>query len=285
MIELKAGDYRLTLDPAHGGSVAAFSFGGLPLMRATCGPSILDTASFPLVPFSGRIAHGRFTAGAHDVMLAPNLPGADHPHTLHGFGWLTEWTAISHDNGHAELEHVYPGGAWPWRYRAVQSFGLAPDGLTMRLTLQNLGDAPMPAGLGFHPYFPRTPDATYRGLHRGEWQNSPDCLPMTLKEKAQPADWWDGRPVGSRAVDTVYTGREGALSIQWPGRGLALEMTPSDNLGFTVVYVPEGKDFFCVEPVSHMADAVNRPGADTGLAWLAPAASISVQIMLRASAL
>ena len=48
-------------------------------------------------------------------------------------------------------------------------------------------------------------------------------------------------------------------------------MSPSDTLGFTVVYVPAGAEHFCVESVSHMTDAVNRsePAAVTGLRWLA----------------
>jgi aldose 1-epimerase len=86
-------------------------------------------------------------------------------------------------------------------------------------------------------------------------------------------------------VDTVYTGREGALKITWPGRGLALTLEPSGNLGFTVVYTPKGKDFFCVEPVTHMTDAVNRPGEDSGLVWLAPSASVSAHVRLKAEAL
>jgi aldose 1-epimerase len=33
--------------------------------------------------------------------------------------------------------------------------------------------------------------------------------------------------------------------------------------GHLVVYIPDGRDFFAIEPVSHANDAVNRP-ADEG---------------------
>jgi aldose 1-epimerase len=269
-VERTAGDYRLVIDPARGGSVAAFTWRGQNLFRPTCGPSILDTGSFPLVPFSNRIAHGRFG----DVTLTPNLPGSDHPHPLHGFGWLSAWRVIADDS----IEHIYQGGEWPWAYRAVQKFTLNEDGVEMALTLTNLADAPMPAGLGFHPYFPRTPDAVYRGLHRGEWQNTPDCLPERLDEKEHAVDWWNGQPVGTRAVDTVYTGRSGNLEILWPSRQLALEIAPSGNLPFTVVYTPKDADFFCVEPVSHETDAINRGG----LPLLAPGGTMTARMTLRA---
>ncbi len=282
MLELEAGEYRLVLDPERGGSVARFDWRGEALMRPTCGPSIVDTACFPLVPFSNRIAHGRFAASGRQVGIAPNMPDSDHPHPLHGFGWLTEWQVVSQDACSAALEHVYPGGEWPWPYRAVQSFSLRPAGLTMTLALQNLAESPMPAGLGFHPYFLRAPGTLYRGLHRGEWQNSDDCLPLALEEKAHPADWWDGQAIGSRAVDTVYTGREGGLRIEWPRRGIALAIEPSENLGFTVVFTPPGAEYFCVEPVSHMTDAVNSSRGDSGLAWLEPSASMIAHMTLRA---
>ena len=32
--------------------------------------------------------------------------------------------------------------------------------------------------------------------------------------------------------------------------------------GHLIVYTPPGEDFFCVEPVSHMTDAINRMDGD-----------------------
>jgi aldose 1-epimerase len=88
VLELAAGDYRLVLQPEIGGSVAGFHWRDEPVFRPACGPSVLDAACFPLAPFSNRIAHGRFRFGGREVALAPNFPDSDHPHPLHGFGWL-----------------------------------------------------------------------------------------------------------------------------------------------------------------------------------------------------
>jgi galactose mutarotase-like enzyme len=41
--------------------------------------------------------------------------------------------------------------------------------LTVELTLQNESDAPMPAGLGWHPYFSRTPRAAITADVRAIW--------------------------------------------------------------------------------------------------------------------
>ncbi len=270
MIELAAGDYRLVLDPGRGGSVARFDWRGEPLFRPTCGPSILDTACFPLVPFSNRIADGRFEADGSVVRISPNMPGSDHPHPLHGFGWLAPWDVIENDGASAVMVHRYPGGEWPWPYQATQRVSLSEAGLSMTIGVRNDGPTPMPAGVGFHPYLPRNAVTLYRGAHRGEWRNSPDGIPAALDERPEAIDWWQGAPVGARTVDTLYTDRSGGLRIAWPDRGMALEIQPSPGLPHTVVYAPAGADFVCIEPVSHMTDAVNRPGQDTGLRWLGP---------------
>lgn len=285
MLELATADYRLLLEPERGGSIAALQWRGRDLLRPSRVGSILETASFPLVPFSNRIAHGRFTAHGRSVRLSPNFPGNDHPHPLHGFGWLTAWEVARATGEEAELVHRHAGGEWPWPYVATQQFHLTRQGLTIILQLENRGQDAMPAGLGFHPYFPRDADTRYHGMHRGEWQTGEDGLPRDLVEHDRARDWWDGQPVASRRVDTVYTHRDGDLTIEWPSRGHGLTLAPSTALGFTVVYTPAAEDYFCVEPVTHMTDAVNRSSADNGLIWLAPGKKTDVALHLSAYAL
>jgi aldose 1-epimerase len=245
-------------------------------MRPFAGGSVLDTACFPLVPFSNRIAHGRFAWGGRDISLAPNFPGSDHPHPLHGFGWLAPWEVVAVGSRHARLLHRHRGGAWPWPYRAEQELGLSETGLVHTLRVSNLGESAMPAGLGFHPYFPRNARTQYRGLHRAEWETSPDGLPVRLEVAAAAQDWWHGSPVASRSVDTVYEGREGSLDICWPDRATRLTIEPCPLLAFTVVYVPPDAGFFCVEPVSHPTDAMNRSPATMRL--LGPGATLQAEV-------
>ena len=265
-MELTAGEYRLLLAPERGGSILAFDWQGEALFRPVCGPSILDVACFPLVPFSNRIAFGRFQAHGMDVQLAPNFPGSDDPHTLHGYGWLSPWTVQSYGPCVATIGHHHRADGWPWSYYAEQRFELAEDGLTIALSVTNLSDSLMPAGLGIHPYLPRVPDAVYRGYHRGEWQNNEDCLPQRLDERDCAIDWWQGGAVAQREVDTVYTNRHGPISILWPSRDLSLQINPNEALPHTVVYTPKDQNFFCIEPVSHSTNALNS--MSSSMRWL-----------------
>jgi len=275
-LALTAGDYDLILQPLAGGSVGRFAWRGQPVMRDAGGPDVLDSGHMPLVPYSNRIAGGCFSLGDRTVRLPLNRPLADPMNPLHGYGWLSVWQVAEAGTDHARLVHEFEAGEWPWSYRAEQHFRLTPDGLTMTMTLHNRSDSAMPAGLGFHPWFPRNDRTRYHALHAGEWRAGADNLPASLTLSDAPRDWWQGQPVGSRIVDTAYQGRSGTILVEWPDRGMALTMSPSDNLPFTVVYVPEGADYFCAEPVSHLTDAINRDG----MAMLAPGETITASLVL-----
>lgn len=276
---LCAGDYRLEVEPGRGGSITRFEWRGSPVFRSAVGPAILDAACFPLVPFSNRIAWGKFSFGRRRVSLSPNLPGANHPHALHGFGWLAPWKIAEKSEDLLRIVHTYEEGEWSWPYVAAQQFSLSERGLDLTLSATNLAGEPMPCGMGFHPYFLRE-GAVYRGLHRSEWETGADGLPVRLRSAGAARDWWEGELVGSRTVDTVYGGRDGPLTIEWPAQQIGVEIMPSSNLPFTTIYVPGGQDFFCVEPVSHATDAANRAPAE--LAVLAPGESMTVSVQFRA---
>jgi aldose 1-epimerase len=265
MIQLKAGNCTVELVPECGGGVAAFRWRGVDVMRpAVPGQGVLGLSSFPLIPFSNRIAQGRFRADGRAVTLPPNLPGADQPHAIHGFGWQSVWDVAGATASSARLVHRHAGGDWPWPYTAEQHFRVGPSQLEQTLSLRNDGDSVMPAGLGVHPYFPRA-DARLNLTVDGRWDTDATCLPTQWCALERQPDWF-----GGDAIDHVFTGRQGSIRIDWPTHMLTIDA--ADDLRFMVVYVPPGADYFCVEPVSHMTDAVNRAEdtATTGLRWLAP---------------
>lgn len=282
MIELSSGAYAMAIDPASGGSVAALTWNGEPVLRAQVSPGVLESGCFPLVPFCNRIADNRFAFGGHAVTLAPNHPGNPNDLVLHGFGWTSPWRVEEAGPARARISLDHPADQWPWPFRAEQAFALAGDGASLELAVTNLSDEPMPAGLGFHPYFPADERTYYTGLHKGEWQPDERILPGELVEHDRPIDWWHGAPIGSRRLDTVYTGREGPLTIAWRGRNMGAEIGFTPDLRFTHVYVPPEGGYCCIEPVSQIGDAFNHPREDRGFRTLAPGETWAVAMTLRA---
>jgi aldose 1-epimerase len=288
---LQAGDARLLLSPRTGGSIARYWWGraGGEIDWLRPGPGAasanLDPGAmgcFPLVPYSNRIRNGRFRFGGREVALPLNF--GDHPHSIHGHGWQAPWKTVSRAENESTLEFHHPADAWPFEYRARQSFRLVSTHLSVTLTVENLGGTTMPAGLGFHPYFPRTPGTRLTAAVDQVWLTDREVMPA--RRVAPPPDWDlnRGMMVDRVALDNVFTVWKRRASIEWPERKCRLTITGGDGMDFLVVYTPRAQPFFCAEPVSHCTDAFNRVAAgerDTGMRELAPGESWAVTMELR----
>jgi aldose 1-epimerase len=163
LITRRAGDAAVELAPEVGGSVTRYWIERGPVTREWLRPTPAGAlraghpylaAAYPLVPYSNRIRAGRFTFRGRSVVEPLNRP--PERHAIHGHGWQARWQPAEVTAATARLEYRHPAGAWPWAYHATQRFTLTPSGLTVELSLSNHSAAPMPAGLGWHPYFSRT---------------------------------------------------------------------------------------------------------------------------------
>jgi len=273
LITLRADSAGLVLAPAAGGSVARYwiddGAATLDVLRPWAAPRVgapLEAAAFPLVPYSNRIRAGRFSFQGRDVTLPLNRP--PERHSIHGHGWQAGWLPLEVRAREAVLEYRRAADAWLWAYRATQHFVLAPESLSVRLTLTNESDAAMPAGLGWHPYFQRAPRTTLTADVQAIWLTDEEVMPTTLAAPRPDADPRRGVMVDSVALDNGFVGWRRRAVIEWPESGARLIMTAEAPLDFLVVYTPPGRPFFCAEPASHVTDAFNlaaRGRTDTGM--------------------
>ncbi len=283
IVTLKSGPARLAVAPFLGGSLLGYwweidearhdwlvaareaGIAGFPELRL---------ASFPLVPYSNRIRGGRFTFRGRTVD-EPIAPG--HRHALHGHGWRLLWQVT--ECGDAALAMAYehrpdPDTAgWPWPYRAWQRLALTPQALSVTMGIENRATEAMPAGLGHHPYFPRTQQSRVNAAIAGIWWPEAGQLPVERVVPPPEADPRLGVAVDSISLDHGYAGWGGSARITWPERRAQLTMTADPALSTLVIYSPPSGTFFCVEPVSHCIDAFNLAAqgmSDTGMRVLAP---------------
>jgi aldose 1-epimerase len=277
-IALERGETRVVIEPSIGGSIARFTWRGRDVLR--CAPentrSPLDMACFPLVPFANRIAYGRFVWQGKTITLSSNF--GDHPHPLHGQGWQSVWRVISGNDAHAVLAFEHAAGEWPWLYDAQETFSLAEDSLTVALSLTNRGREPMPASLGFHPYFPRSNRTRLTASVEGMWQTDKTQIPTVLA--APILDFAKGVVLDTVPfVDNCFTGWHGPVRIAQPDN---LEIAVHADARFLQIFLPEEAHYFCTEPVTAMPDAVNRsePPGETGLLALAPGATYTISMTI-----
>jgi len=226
-------------------------------------------------PIPTASARGRFTFRGRTVS-EPIAPG--HPHALHGHGWRLPWqvTAQSDDGLTMAYEHRADPAGWPWAYRAWQRLALTPQALSVAMGMENRAAEAMPAGLGHHPYFPRTKQSLVSAAIAGIWWPEAGQLPVERVVPPAAADPRTGVAVDSVSLDHGYAGWNGSARIEWPERRAGLTMTADSALSTLVIYSPPDSAFFCVEPVSHCIDAFNLAAqgmSDTGMRVLAPGES------------
>jgi aldose 1-epimerase len=272
---------ELVVDPQSGGGLKAWRCRGRDVLRpapaAITDP--LQLASFPLVPFSNRIGYGRFRHAGRAVQLPRNW--TRDPHTIHGFGWTAPWAIAACTASTANLELAYRADGWPWSFRAVQHISVDADVLDLKLTLTNLDFEAMPAGLGQHPCFPRPPGTRLTAATQSIWLTSADGLPE--RRAAVPEEWrFDtGGALDGLDLDHVFDGWNREPVLRWPD-GAGVRIAASDAARFLVVYAPAAHELVCLEPVTHVTDAVNRPEPPeiTGYRLLPPGETLELALRL-----
>ncbi len=201
-----------------------------------------------MVPWCGRIEHGRFRNGGELHRMPVNSP----PHAIHGTGRNVAWKTARADATSAAFtyELLDPDAApWPYPGRVTQLVELAEDGSSLTLTMgvEASGDS-FPAQAGWHPWFLRRLDGGGEDVKidfTAAWQEErgDDHLPTGRRVDPRPGPWDDcfGMPDG---VDVTLT---------WPGR---LELKVTSGAEWVVVY-DEQDEAVCVEPQSGPPNGLN----------------------------
>ena len=294
---LHHGTLHAVLAPAAGGRISRLFSTGVstaetidwlvPLGDAVRASGFASTAwpkagLYPLIPYSNRIAHGRFSWPGRNVQL-PIHPGESH--ALHGGSQQQPWTLTQHKGSSATMaySHLKNQGGWPWAYRVEHTVTLSDEGLTLHLRVTNTDDSEMPCGIGFHPYF------SSRFAHRVGF-----CAPVIWPPDAQflgsaprPAgaadDYAEPREVANVELTQYYGEWNGSATLAAQD-GATIHMTASSELQHLVLYRPAEQAFFCVEPVSHVSNAANlaqQGHAGTGWQTLAPGMQLQGRLRIQ----
>ena len=239
IIRLQRGPLEVELAPAAGGRIAQIRVDGEDWLVGPDDnwPAAIAWGCYPMVPWAGRVRHGRFSLGGRDYALRANLDG----HAIHGVGFARPWAVRSLGEASADMELALPNDAhWPFGGMARQHVVLGEDSLRLTLSAQ-AGAQPMPVVLGWHPWF-RKP-ARLQFSPQAMYPRDEEGIAVLPTVDATPGPWDDCFRVA------------GELVLE---RG-AHRLRMSSDCTHWVVYdgTPHA---ICVEPQSGPPDAFNlRP--------------------------
>ncbi|EMT5711301.1 aldose 1-epimerase [Klebsiella oxytoca] len=222
----------------------------------------VESSCFPLVPFGSRVSGNRFCSPTGEYQLRPNVEWDSH--YLHGDGWLNAWRCLEQSPTQLKLEYIHPQGVY--RYTAQQLFTLNENGIEVELVVTNDGDS-LPFGLGWHPYFPLSPETRVQAHTNGYWLEKEHWLTGEHQESLpSELDFNQPSPLPTHWVNNGFSGWDGAVAIQQPDLGYQLSMTTEPPAPCYFVFVSDPAfdkgyafDFFCFEPMSHAPDDHHRP--------------------------
>ncbi len=289
LITLSNSDFEVVINPSLGGSIVAYNWlshpnGLVPILRdAKTATSVLDASNFPLVPFSNRVKKGAFDWQGQKY----NIPLNFHPETsaIHGQGWQNSWLVVESTETFLHISFEMTTNEWPFAYIAEQRFTLHNDGLHHELSITNTDKKTMPSGLGFHPYFVRTPKAKMYADVDKMWAVDDKCLPTELVNVPVGINQ-EGVLVNEQVLDNGFTQFAQKADIVLPELATKVALTASENCKFAVIFTPKDENFFCIEPVSHCTDAINLHAQgiqDTGVEELGANETFSIWMKLTPS--
>lgn len=280
ILTLACGELRCDIVPELGAAIAGLWARDVAVLRSTPGAqlaSVRDAGSYPLVPFSNRIAHATLKWNGTSHPLVQNfLP---EPHAIHGIGWQRAWSVLDVQATQALLAFEHrPDATWPFAFDCSQAFRLGADALDITLSVTNQSDQVAPFGLGWHPYFVKRPGSHITFRATGQWEMGADKLPThCAASHGLDAD------VAALDVDHCFEGWSGHAELH----DALMRVCVDASLRRVVVFTHPTRDFVAIEPVSHVNNAVNLAGntatqamRNLGVELLQPGQSMSASMRI-----
>ncbi len=293
---LESPFWKLTVAPDPGASVADLSVhardGWLPLLRETPADAIAARnpskfASFILAPFSNRVRDARFTFEERTYTLRPTTSDGG---TQHGDVRGRPWTVVKADGATLEAtldSRDFADFNFPFPLTTVVRYEIDGARLSVHLALTNVGDAPMPAGFGLHPYFNRvlgtSGELELKFTAAGLYETDETTIPTEgMKPVPADRDFARARAFGTQDFNHVYGGWDGRATLAWTGSGVGVTLSCDPVFSHLVLFTaPDGT--LGIEPVTNATDGFNllaRGVQDTGVKVLDPGETLAGTVTL-----
>lgn len=248
-------DLEVELLPAVGGRVHRIRAFGHDLLRTPRRTHVhrhepFFWGAYPMAPWCNRAPPGRQRVAGRTIDLVPNFVDGS---AIHGLVATAPWQRLSSEG----LEIGVDTDRWPWPFTIRLDASVERTTLRLRYRLVNRSDAPMPAGLGLHPWF-RAPlevrlpaRSVYRSNSDSPHAPEPAVGRFDLATRAPPAP----------GLDATWTGiDEPVLELAWPGAGVAAWLSAATSAPAILVALASPADLgaVAIEPQTHGPHPLRR---------------------------
>jgi aldose 1-epimerase len=223
-----------------------------------------DCASYMLIPWSNRIKGGHFRFRGKDYQLEVNAADGTAIHgTTRDFPWKLESAddrriVASFDSRDHEDSN------FPFAFSARAEFRVDGASFVNTVSLKNEDKEAMPAGFGHHPYFQRAlagpNDQAELEVPATEFFELDMCIPKGPPLAVDSRlDFRKMRSISDKHVDDILTGRIPGAPVRffYPESKLSVTMECDPLFEQIILYMPAGRTFYAVEPLTNTNDGFN----------------------------
>ncbi|MQY36747.1 hypothetical protein SRB17_47490 [Streptomyces sp. RB17] len=236
-----------------------------------------------MVPFTNRIADGRYRYDGHDHDLLPGRYGDRL--IYHGFAREAPFELVrattTADSARLLLHttSIRPGRhpGYPFALDLEAEYTIGERGLSIEIRATNVGDTTAPYAAGWHPYFTLSrpiDDLVLQIPARTVIRTDPSLIPLPGEDALLPLDDCPGmdfrapKRVGDAVIDACYAdltpGPDGRIETVLTNPATGEELRVWQYGGFMHVFTGDTlardqRTSIALEPVETMTDAFNRP--------------------------
>lgn len=221
-----------------------------------------------LLPFPNRVRDGKYEFSGREFSLPINMPGEGH--AIHGLMY-NKIFSVMEDSGENTITLEYDNKeneGYPFPCLVRYTFALGQHEVGCRVEVQNKGEAALPLGVGWHPYFNLEADVDTLLL------KMPSVASLSVDERMIPTgekDSFEDYEEMSQIYDTEFdTGfqiqdeGEVVTSIHNQGTDVTLELfqtAGAQGFNYVQVFTPPGRKSVAIEPMTCPTDAFNSKEA------------------------
>jgi aldose 1-epimerase len=280
------------------------------------GNKSFSIGSAVLVPYANRI-RGKLSGdkkwietniAGNKVSLPANWIGKKEGaerNSMHGLILSSTFHDVQHHEGAGEssmsatLHAGNFGGHWPSQTDVTAETVLKDEALDLTITAKNVGQEPLPMGIGFHPYFVfpsghrEQARLSLPGNRRALVDNYDNVFPTGKIEKTTGTPYDFSGP-GGAALAKLYLddcfldlkradSGNAVMEIIDPAAKYGLRLTAlSPEIKAIQVYAPPDRNIVAMEPQFNLADPYSKVWGktDAGMVLLQPGASVSWHIRM-----
>ena len=289
-VRLSCGPVTATFLPGHGLTGVSLRYGRAEFLAIPGGLDALRagrTAGLPLLaPWANRLSRWHYRVGRTRVDLTGLPLGTDdNGLPIHGLlcgrpAWTITGRRTSATTAGLDARVDVDDPAFPFPHTLVVRAEVDEGGLTVTTTLHATGRRAVPAAFGWHPYL-RLP-----GTPRGEWTlHLPARRHVALDDRGIPSGGSKDEPaqadeVRRRTFDDLYRIRRSRDWAITSAPGYGIRMSAGPGYDYAQVWVPAGRTFLALEPMTVATDALVRGDAR----MVAPGESFAARFRLALTA-